>query len=387
LKKALHIVLNEFKPDNRVLKEALTLGENGYDVSIAALMKNDRKEIEDLNKAKIYRIKLWTNRFSNNPFFQFFKYLEYTCRLIKKFDDVDIVHCHDVGPLPIAFLYKLIKNKNLKIIYDAHEYEAYTHNLKSVKKLFIQIVEKLFIKKVDRMITVSESIANAYSKEYLIDKPTVVYNAPRYEQIEGSNIFREKFNIPNEHTIFLYQGLLGQGRGIENTLEVFKQLKNENVSVIFMGYGPFKEEIEEASIQNHNIFYQPFVHPDELLKYTASADYGLNLSVNTCLSRFYALPNKLFEYCVAKIPSIVSDHHERGKFVRENEIGFVVKDNDIDDFILSIKKAHEIDKSYFDNNIEKVSKKYNWEMESKKLLDSYRSLDAKQKDMPYIHST
>lgn len=377
MKKILHIVLNEFKPDNRVLKEAITLVDNNYDVSIAALMKNNRKEFEDLNGVKLFRLKLLTDRFSNNPFFQVFKYIEYTYRLVKKFNDINTIHCHDVGPLPVAFLYKLLKNRNLKVIYDAHEYEAYTHNLKGAKKLFIQIVEKLFVKKVDSMVTVSESIAVAYSKEYNIEKPTVIYNAPKYELIKGSNVFREKFNIPKENTIFLYQGLLGKGRGIENVLTAFEQLKDEEVSVVFMGYGPFKEEIEKASTKNPNIFYQPFVHPDELLKYTASADYGLNLTVNTCLSRYYALPNKLFEYCVAKIPSIVSDHHERGKFVRENEIGFVVNDNDIDDFILKIKKAHEIDKSYFSNNLEKVAKKYNWETESKKLLELYRSLDEK----------
>jgi hypothetical protein len=67
---------------------------------------------------------------------------------------------------------------------------------------------------------------------------------------------------------------------------------------------------------------------------TSSADYGLNITENTCLSRYYALPNKIFEYVMARIPIIVSNDYERGRFVKENQIGFVVENTEIN----SIKK-------------------------------------------------
>ena len=347
MKKVLHIVLNEFKPDNRVRKEALSLSKNDYSVQISALYKKGRQIHEHTSGIDVYRLKLWTDRFSNNQFLQAFKYIEYTYKLIHKFKNIDIIHCHDTAPLLMAFLYKIVKNKKVKIIYDAHEYEAYTHNIKSMKKVFIIFLERMFIHKVDSVITVSDSIANAYTSKYNIQKPFLVLNTPNYMKADEKNIFREKFKIPNNYTIFLYQGLLGKGRGLENTIEAFKRLENKKVVVIFMGYGELENMVKDTAKKFNNIYYHSFVHPDELLNYTSSADFGLNLTINTCLSRYYALPNKLFEYTMAEIPSIVSDHYERSKFVRDYKIGLVVKDNDIDDLVSKIEQAQNIEPNYY----------------------------------------
>ena len=95
-----------------------------------------------------------------------------------------------------------------------------------------------------------------------------------------------------------------------------------------MGYGSLLKEVKKAAKNYSNIFFQDAVPLDEIQKYTSSADYGLNITENTCLSRYYALPNKLFEYTMARIPIIVSNDYERGKFVKENQVGFVVENTE-----------------------------------------------------------
>ncbi len=47
-------------------------------------------------------------------------------------------------------------------------------------------------------------------------------NTPPYKKIEKKDIFRETFKIDKDKTIFLYQGGLSSGRGIEILLEAFK---------------------------------------------------------------------------------------------------------------------------------------------------------------------
>jgi len=92
------------------------------------------------------------------------------------------------------------------------------------------------------------------------------------------------------------------------------------------------------------------------------------------LSRYYALPNKLFEYVMARIPLIVSNDYERGNFVKNKKIGFVTKDTDLKSIKDVIIKSLNYDKSFFFENLNKVAKEYNWNLESKKLINIYSNL-------------
>jgi len=370
----LHIVLNEFKPDNRVLKQCRTLVDAQYDVSIAALWKADRKQFELIDGVKVFRYKLKTAFFPKLNIFLIFKYIEFTIYILKNFRSVNVIHCHDLGPLPIAFLIKMLFHKKLKIIYDAHEYQCHRHNITTISRNISYFLERTLTPRVNAFITVSNSISKCYGADYAIDAPTVILNVPGFQSKPKSNLLRTIHKIPVNHTIFLYQGLLGYGRGIENILAAMKKLKDHPVSFVFMGYGPLSEDIIKSSYSSQNIFFQSAVSQSVLLDYTASADYGVNLTVNTCLSRYYALPNKLFEYTMAGIPSIVSDHYERATFVKQNNVGHVVEDNNIDAIVETFKKVSTCDSSQFNASVQNVALQYNWEIESRKLLDLYARL-------------
>ncbi|GAG81946.1 unnamed protein product, partial [marine sediment metagenome] len=161
------------------------------------------------------------------------------------------------------------------------------------------MVEKTLIRFVDATITVSNSIAEAYAKRYRISKPALVLNCPPHTIVKKNNKFREKFGIPESKMIFLYQGGLSHGRGIEMLLEAFQRIDQNRVVLILMGYGPLEEKIKKISNQSSNIFLHPAVSPEELWEYTGSADIGVVAMKNTCLNHYYCLPNKFFEYAMA----------------------------------------------------------------------------------------
>lgn len=76
------------------------------------------------------------------------------------------------------------------------------------------------------MIVVGDAIADHYKKMYpSMERPFVVLNTPSYKEITKKDLFRENFNIKKEQIIFLYQGALSQGRGIEIILDTFKTMK------------------------------------------------------------------------------------------------------------------------------------------------------------------
>jgi len=376
LKKATSIVLNNFKNDSRVLKENISLQKAGYDVQIVALHEEPLKEHEEVQNIPVHRVKLKSRGWSKNKFIQLLKYFEFIYRAVKGYKNSDIVHCNDLNALPIGVIIKKFFNRDAKIVYDAHEYETELNALKGVQKKLVKWLEKSLIKYADKVITVSDAIANEYVKLYGIEKPALVLNTPPYKEIQKKNIFRETLGIKENQTIFLYQGGLSKGRGIEILLETFKSIDNKNAAIVFMGYGPLENFIKETSKEYNNIYFHQAVNPDVLLSYTSSADFGISTIEDTCLSYRYCLPNKMFEYLMSDIPVIVSNLYEMKRVVESNKIGTVAKENTPQGLKIAIEEAVKLDKEELKSNIQKLKTIYNWEVQEKVLLEVYKDLYA-----------
>ena len=375
MKKVTSIVLNNFKNDSRVLKENISLQRAGYDVQVVALHEEPLNEFEKVQNIPVHRVKLKSRGWSKQKLVQLIKYFEFIFRVVKQYKTSDILHCNDLNALPIGVIIKNFFNKDAKIVYDAHEYEINDVPNQSQRSIKIKYyIEKFFIKYADKVITVSDSIANEYVKLYGIEKPALVLNTPSYKEIEKKNIFRETLGIKENQTIFLYQGGLSKGRGIEILLEAFKTIDNENSVIVFMGYGTLENLIQKISKEYKNIYFHKAVSPDVLLDYTSSADFGISTIEDSCLSYRYCLPNKMFEYIMAEIPVIVSNLYEMKRLVEFNKIGTVAKENSPEGLKEAIKEAVKLDKVELKINIQKVKAIYNWEEQEKILLDVYKGL-------------
>lgn len=375
MKKVTSIVLNNFKNDSRVLKENISLQKAGYKVKVVALYEEPLEEYENVQNIPVNRIKLKTRSWSKNKMIQILKYFEFIYKVIKQYKNSSIIHCNDLNTLPIGVIIKKFFNKDAKIVYDAHEYEINdTPNESRYKIKMKYILENFLIKYADKVITVSDSIANEYVKLYGIEKPALVLNTPPYKDIQKKNIFRETFGIQENQTIFLYQGGLSHGRGIEILLETFKTIDDENAVIVFMGYGSLENMIKKTSKEYKNIYLHQAVSTTALLDYTSSADFGISTIEDSCLSYRYCLPNKLFEYLMAEIPVIVSNLYEMRRLVKINRIGIVAEENTPQGLKKAIKEAVKLDKEELKTNIQKVKTIYNWEEQEKVLLNVYKGL-------------
>ena len=385
--KVANLVFNPFKNDSRVEKTSKSLVNNGYKVEVIAHLDKDVEKEEIRENYKIKRFSYLDRKVTKNKLDKLKAYLKYLKEAINYCKNFDIIHCNDLNTLPIGVIIKRFYNKNVKIIYDAHEYESERCHQSRLLNKISRIIEKYLIKYADRVITVSNSIANEYVKLYNIEKPAVVLNTPPYKEIEKKDIFREKFGIPKDKIIFLYQGGLNSGRGIEILLEAFKDIEEEgrrekgeenfNLQpvIVFMGYGELEELVKEYATKYENIYFHPAVSPDVLLDYTSSADFGISTIEDSCLSYRYCLPNKMFEYLMAEVPVIVSNLPEMKKIVEENKIGIVAKENTPQGLKEAIKEAIQLNKEELKQNIKKVKEIYNWQEQEKKLLEVYKGLN------------
>jgi len=374
LKKVTSIVLNNFKNDSRVLKENISLQKAGYEVQVVALHEEPLKEYDKVQNIQVHRVKLKSRGWSKHKLVQLLKYFEFIYKVVKQYKKSDIIHCNDLNSLPIGVIIKKFFNRDAKVVYDAHEYETELNGLKGIQKKLVKWLERKLIKYADKVITVSDAIADEYVNLYSIEKPALVLNTPPYKEIEKKNIFRETLGIGENQTIFLYQGGLSKGRGIEILLEAFKTIDNENALIVFMGYGPLENLIKETSREYENIYFHKAVSPDILLDYTSSADFGFLFYENTCLNHYYCSPNKMFEYLMAEIPVIVSNLYEMKRLVESNKIGTVAKENTLDGLKDAIDKAVKLDQEELKNNIQKLKTIYNWEEQEKVLIKLYEEL-------------
>lgn len=375
--KVVSVVMNNFKNDTRVLKEAITLKNNYFDVKVLALHdgKSSLKEYDVVSGINVHRFFLKTKNLPKSLVYQLLKYCEFFYKAVKECKKADIIHCNDLQPLPVAAAVKMFSCGKIKIVYDAHEYETEVKGLTGIRKTLAKILERFLIKFVDKVITVNDSIAEKYVEMYGINKPCIVLNSPNKLTVtEKNDIFREKFNIPKKNKIFLYQGGFSKGRGIEILLETFANIDIENVCIVFMGYGELEDKIKEYAGKYKNIFYHEAVAPQVLLNYTVSADYGISLIENVCLNYYYCLPNKFFEYSMAGLPVICSDFPVMNSFIQKHGAGTLANPDDKISIIASIKNIMTKDYKVLSQNARNMALANSWEEQEKVLINLYKDL-------------
>lgn len=376
----LHINLNEFTNASRVIKQCRSIDSLNYidKIYIAAIHGDELKRCEQIGEnIFLKRFELWSRRLGKSAIWQILKYIEFSVRIILFYrkKQISIVNVHSVKSLPIGHLFKLLNGA--KLVYDTHELETETDDLGGARKKVVKCVEHFYIGKVDHIFVVGQKIADWYADKYEIVRPTVVLNSPKLTRVSNSDYFKKKYNLRKDQKVFLYQGLIDSGRGIENLLAAFKARDTDNAVIVLMGYGFLTDLVIEASSTTRNIFFHKAVPPDELLDITASADVGLAIIPDSCLSYSYCMPNKLFEYVMTGIPVVSSNLEEMASFIKKYKIGWIVEEHSITAINIAIDTICEANLAAFKKYAHVAAVENSWEVQEIKMLRAYNDLMCK----------
>jgi glycosyltransferase involved in cell wall biosynthesis len=375
----LHLVLNPVSYDSRVLKETgsiLALWP-GVPLEIAALHEHGTPEEEDMGGRQVRRWRLTTRSLPRNLLSQLIKYGEWYLRVSRYYGNksLKIIHCHDLEPLPVAVALK--RKTGAKLIYDAHELE--TENfaesekgvMLSIRQWLLRRQEHRLIPHVDRIITVSPSIRAWYQKKYPQKRVHLIRNIPASTGSAVSTVpLRAALGVPDDVLLFLYLGGLTRGRGIEAILDAFSRAEVVH-HVLFMGNGPLAESVKQAAQSCRRIHHRNPVPPSDVVATTAGADVGLCLIDDTCLSKRFCLPNKLFECLVAGLPVVVSDLPDQADLVRRYKAGWIVTPSGENITRLLLRLDIKNTRGVREGLSSRVAD-LRWENEAKTLLDIYQ---------------
>lgn len=215
----------------------------------------------------------------------------------------------DIYGLPIAA--HLARRYSACLFYDSRELYFALAALRGRPRIqgLLQWLESRYIRLAHRCVVSGWLDAEELQRRYRLPQPPVVLlNVPPYRVPPRSDRIRQVLRLPSEKLVLLYQGAVQRGRGLEHAIRLLCRLPDSVLCIL--GDGAYREALQQLAEQFnvaqrvHWLGWRPY---DELLEWTASADIGLALIEPITRSYALALPNKVFEYCMAGIPTIATD--------------------------------------------------------------------------------
>ncbi|MDF1612102.1 glycosyltransferase [Stygiobacter electus] len=356
--------------DSRVTNLYNSLVEDGYDVTVISFNWFS-EEITNEKKYIVHEI----SRKQGSLFF----YLSFILKLFFSISktNADIYFAEDIYTLPLIVFWG--KLRKAKIFYNSREIYAFIGGLRNrpILQKFITSIEKYFIQKVDLVLTTGEMDTEFLKNFYHLNNVITVRNIPLYQSPTFNFDFRKKYNIPNEKKILLYQGILIDGRGIAIVIRALQKIQN----AVFILLGDGSEKVKYINLAkklnvNDKVFFAGSISQNELINYTSSADIGLALIENISISYYHALPNKLFEYIMAKVPVISCNLPQMKNIVEKYKVGKVINLENENEVVQTIQEMinNENQLIEFKKNCEAAAKELNWQKEYKILQKEIMSI-------------
>ena len=299
--------------------------------------------------------------------------------------NADVLSCHDLFALHMAYLATWWKRKRPKLIYDSHEFElGRIGSRTNLQNVYVKHLERFLIRRCAFSIMVNDSIADEVQKIHkLKQRPIVVRSTPEKWTVDPEETKKKRQELLDRFTdsrvehIMMFHGNLGNGNGLEMTVPTLQKFKD--IGIVLMGAQGSKELVrkiqkksKEAGVEGRLLIIPP-VDITELWKYSGAADVEMMVIEPVSKSYYYSLPNKLFESIQSETPVIASDLPEMKRIVEGYRIGLLCSPGDIRAFCDCVDRMLTDRELYSacKQNILKAKEDLCWEKEKQVLKDAF----------------
>jgi glycosyltransferase involved in cell wall biosynthesis len=347
--KVVMVVTNFVTGDSRVQKMARWVARAGWDVTLVGRSKTDRQERFALGLARVIRVPVrpinssaggdWRRRVLLADYEGF--------ELLLDELRPDLIHAHDIDTLGIAIRAKLRaqqEGREVKVVYDAHEYVAGLTYIRTSWRLAMLADEYEYISLADAVMTVTSQLAQALRVRYgLRELPVVVKNAPERRaqdvetDVELSDI-RTDCGLPSTAELIVYSGWVIRERGLATVVAAMPQLPGVHFAVQASDRRRCADLEEQAKALDvgDRLHIIPYVAVHQVVDYLRTATVGVIPSLRTEDDEV-VFTTKYFEYMHAHLPIVVSDVKPHAEMTRELGNGEVFIAGDVDSFALATR--------------------------------------------------
>lgn len=362
------VVSNACDPDPRVYKEARSLLEQGFVVTVYAWDRSCKcPPYEVKNGIVIKRIRLRSRAGYDSPItvlvtLPIFLLLAFLKMLQEK---ITIIHCHDLDTLIVGLLIKSIKKAFL--IFDAREYyPSYVRTtMPEIIWRIVRVLYEVLPRKSDGVI-----IVNDYFKMFFngCKRIVTVMNSPLSPMIHKVKKKRSPFRV-------IYYGGLSRDRGVIRLIASVADLLGTELAIA--GEGELKENVIALSKKYANVDYLGWITEEEISSLVSSSDLIPILYDPKKINHILASPNKLFLAMAMGKPVIVYEGTIMERIIKNEKCGISISyDNTkkIEEAILMLKENKVLYNELSNNCVRAFNEKYKWEIMEKRLISLYRSL-------------
>lgn len=375
----------------RVLKEAITLADEGYTICLLYSIISQELFEQDKEAVKNHNIHLYTiSDLSTSNYrsiidrafarigrsltrylkiesptalgYGYYKYLKKSRSI-----NASLYICHQEMATYIGT--KLIE-EGFKVAFDLEDW--YSEDLLPEARAgrpvnLLRKAEGTALKNGVFTITTSAALAKKLAEVYACPLPAVVYNVfPSEKRLPDRS---KELNSPLK--LFWFSQTVGPGRGIEEFINVLNSVSNKlelhllgNIDVAY------KETLTSLMLAVHTIVFHQPVSVRDLPAKIAEFDIGLALENLQPMSRNYTITNKFFQYLEAGLPIIATETAGQNEGFEKFKPGFKLSQNpsgaEIDALNLWLNNPAELKAAR--QRAADAAQQFNWENEAAKLI-------------------
>jgi len=387
--KILMLLETEFPPDVRVENEIAALAEAGHEVHLACATRKNRPAEERFGAAFIHRKNISSFVYRSSvgalkfPFyFNFWR--KFINGLMSK-EKFDAVHVHD---LPLSIVGAEIKEKQgILLIIDLHEnwpglLSISSHTRTIMGRLLCNIeqwksYEKKYLLLADRVIVVVNEAADRLMKLSVPEKNIVVVSNTL--NISGFPEPKMREKRSSEKKILIYEGGLTYHRGVQYVLQALSRIRHlaDRIEFRIVGTGNYLEELKSLSVRlqlNDMVRFSGWQPQKIVYEEIGKADLAVIPHIKSSHTDS-TIPHKLFHYMYAGLPILASNCDPIERIINETSTGYIYKFDDVNELAGKIESLLIKGSSLKPvNGKEWVERKYNWDVDKKRLVTAYKEL-------------
>lgn len=370
---------NPIAPDPRVEKEARTLSQAGYDLTLLGWDRSASLPRQgDLDGMRVVRLPIraeYATGMHNLPDLLrwqlgLLRWLRYHRR------DYDLIHACDFDTILPALICRGLYSK--KVIYDIFDF--YADHLRLTPgfiKQAIRAVDLHAINRADALILVDDSRYEQIQGSRP-QRSAVIYNSPEDIPAEAKPDETGKPDVAHPHGSSLnivYIGLLQVERGLFELLTVLR--RHPDWSLDLAGFGGDEARLVKLAEDMPNVSWHGRVPYPRAIELSSAADVLIATYDPSIPNHRYSSPNKVFEAMMLGKPVVVAQDTNMDRIIQHADCGLVVPYGDVSALeaaLLQLRSDRDLRLRLGENARNAYDTTYSWQIMADRLLRLYKDV-------------